>query len=344
MRVLHILNSYSLGGAEQIAVEIINYMSMNGHTFGYCCLSGGNINEYINQDKTKLFLLDKLTKKNIKKVIKEFCPDLIHAHDFTASMITSWSTNIPIVSHIHHNAAWIGRINLKTLVYNFFSYKFKKIIFVSNITEKQYVFHEKIKNKSIVIPNMINKERIVSLSQKNVNHSVFDIVFVGRLEVPKNPLRFITIFENVSKKLNFKITGAIIGQGSLSEQCRKRIEETSIKNLEMLGFKENPYPFIKNSKVLCVTSSFEGYGLVAQEAKILGTPVVANAVGGLCDLVNNDTGFLFHNDDEAVKEILNLLTDKEYYDTKHNNCIQTKDFGLGQVEYCDILQDIYLSK
>ena len=340
-KVLLVLNSYSLGGAESIAISIIDSLSDVFH-FGYCCLEGGNIDSYLN-DKVERFYLKKMTPRLLKKVINDFGPDIIHANDFTASVCAALSTKRPIISHIHHNSDFIKTINLKTIVYNCCSNRFRKIVFVSKSVMSEYVFSKRIKEKSVVVPNLIDKEKILS-SLKETSFSRFDLLFMGRLESAKNPLRFLRIAKAVqdTKGLSNLQIG-VLGQGSLLKACQDYVREQRMNNVTFIGFKENPYPYLKTARVLCVSSDYEGYGLAAEEAKLLKTVVVANDVGGLHDLLKN-TGILYSTDEEAVSEIKRLLTDENYY----NDCVgllgEDSLISLSNDEYSNIIKSLYLGE
>ena len=342
MKVLHILNSFSLGGAENIAISIINELKSDCE-FGYCCLKGGNIGEFLQKMNVRYFACKKINVRNIKKIINDFKPDIIHAHDFTASVIAALSTKIPIVSHIHHNSFFIRTRNLKTIAYNFFRKKYKKIIFVSESARDEYFYHNKIESKTIVLHNMIDAEKIKHLAKEFVTKK-YDVIFVGRIEEEKNPLRFLNIIRQVTKDVEFSnIKVAMVGQGLLLDECKEYVKRHKIKNVDFLGFQNNPYPFLKNSKILCITSKYEGYGLVAEEAKVLNIPVVANSVGGLRLILKND-GYLFNTDEEAVLEIKRILIDSDYYNKRVKGTLESPYYSLSVKEYCDKIKHIYFEQ
>ncbi|GAF23683.1 hypothetical protein JCM19047_3522 [Bacillus sp. JCM 19047] len=59
----------------------------------------------------------------------------------------------------------------------------------------------------------------------------------------------------------------MIGDGDLRNECENEIKQLKLaNNIDLLGFLENPYCIIKNSKMMILTSKWEGFGLVAVEA------------------------------------------------------------------------------
>ena len=87
MKVLHILNSNKYSGAENVVITIIKNMPQN---FECCYLScSGPIEKTLLENGIRFKLVDKLSINAIKRVVKEFSPDIIHAHDFKASVLAS---------------------------------------------------------------------------------------------------------------------------------------------------------------------------------------------------------------------------------------------------------------
>jgi len=88
--------------------------------------------------------------------------------------------------------------------------------------------------------------------------------------------------------------------------------------IKCLGFLDNPYGILRASKILCMPSLWEGYGLAAIEALALGTPVVSSDVGGLIDIVDDSCGKRCKSIEEYIEEIKRLLTDDNYYNKKRD--------------------------
>ena len=78
------------------------------------------------------------------------------------------------------------------------------------------------------------------------------------------------------KKNNIQFRWYIIGEGKLREELEKQIRDMDVEDcVILLGTRTNPYPYIKNCTILVQPSRFEGKSVVLDEAKILGTPIVA---------------------------------------------------------------------
>lgn len=315
-KILHILNTSSYSGAENVAITIINNMNSD-YECAYASMDG-LIRSVLDKNGITFLPISKMSIRELSRIITIYKPDIIHAHDFTASVVSSLSTSkIPIISHIHNNSPWIKTYHPYSFAYLLTAMKCKKILGVSESVFSEYVFGNIIKNKSTVVSNPIDLSVIKNNAKSAAESDLsYDIVFLGRLSTQKNPQRFIKIISELVRELP-DVKVAIIGAGELKTECTKLIGDYRLENnIEMLGFMVNPYGILAASKILCMTSEWEGFGLVAVEALSLGVPVVANDVGGLPGIINNKCGALCKHDDEFILEIKLLLNDENYLDTK----------------------------
>ena len=109
----------------------------------------------------------------------------------------------------------------------------------------------------------------------------------------------------------------------------------------MKGFIKNPYKILKNTKILCMTSEYEGYGLVAIESLALSKPVVATKVGGIPDIGTNECGIVTNNSKEMAEEIKLLLKDEEYYRQKSLKAFQRAQ-EINNIDiYIKELEEVY---
>ena len=120
-----------------------------------------------------------------------------------------------------------------------------------------------------------------------VNKSKFEIISVGRLSEQKDYRTLLKSLSLVKKKHNFNLK--ILGIGKELTNLKKLAQDLEIAdNVEFLGFKENPYPYIKSSDLFVLSSKWEGFGLVLVEALALGTPVIAtDSNGAPSEILNN---------------------------------------------------------
>lgn len=308
---MHVLQSNQFSGAENIACQIIEMMRCEPDVESAYSSAKGSVSETLERKNIRFLPMNKLCRKELEKVIEKFNPDIIHAHDMRASVTCSIiSQKIPIVSHIHNSDFKARRISIKSLLYLFSSFKYSKILWVSSSCFESYAFHKFLSGKSRILSNVIDETYVNKRALSDVSSNDYDIVFIGRLVNPKNPLRLIRIVEMIKeKRTNVKV--GIIGNGTLEGILKQTTYERGLeKNIVFHGFMSNPLGILKSSKVLVMTSDREGLPMVALEAMALGVPIVSTPTDGLCDIViHKATGFLESDEGKFAARVLQLLED-----------------------------------
>ncbi|WP_319371127.1 glycosyltransferase [uncultured Ilyobacter sp.] len=344
-RVLHLVQSSHFSGAESVACKIIDsFKGDKGFEVAYCSRDG-SINDVLLERNIKHLKIEKISINEIRKIIDTFQPDIIHAHDGKASVLSALcSKKAKVISHLHSNASWIKKISLNSFLYLIASFKFKKILTVSESIEKEYVFSKFLRKKFMLIRNPVDIEDIIERAKININKNFkTDIMYIGRLSKEKNPILFINIIFEIKKHYP-NIKACMIGEGILWESCMDEIKALNLEeNITMTGFLKNPYSLLKETKVLCMTSNWEGYGLVAVEALALGKPVICKNVGGLPNLVNDSCGKCCDTKEQIIEELVNLLKDKNKYQEKSSSSRIQANLLNNISSYKELIKNIYYS-
>ena len=182
-------------------------------------------------------------------------------------------------------------------------------IFIKKFGEQ---FKEKVKTQY----NPIDEEEICRLSRENIKEEYraqIKLISIGRLVNQKGYDRLISIAEQLNKKYkNFEIW--ILGEGEQKEELQKYIEEHKLQNcFKLLGFKNNPYPYIKKSDAFICSSRSEGFSTVATEALILNKPIFTTDCSGMRELFGNfQCGQIVLNDDQELFKLMEKLVDQQY--------------------------------
>lgn len=103
MKVLHLLSSNNLSRAENVVGDII--MMLNDEHEMIYCSPDGSIKNSLEDREINFFPINSLSVSNIGKAVNNIKPDVIHAHDVTATIYAAFfSKKIPLISHLHGNA------------------------------------------------------------------------------------------------------------------------------------------------------------------------------------------------------------------------------------------------
>ena len=332
IKVLHLISTSLFSGAENVACQIINlYKDDNGYDMKYCAVIGKN-KPALEIRKIPVLELNKFSIHDIKKAINEYNPDIIHAHDpksVIASVIASRGKKI--IAHIHSNHRYMRKISIKSFIFHFYIEKIiSNIIWVSDSALNEYIFNKRINKKisSIVLRNVVNPYELKEIAGNDKNKYSFDLIFLGRMEDVKDPLRFINIVSQVQKsKRDLKV--AMIGDGTLMDEVKAKINALDLgKNITIFGNLINPYKILLCSKILVITSRYEGTPMNALESIACNIPVVSTPVDGLLEIINKK--YLCSTDMGFVKTITTLLNDNGLYN-KYKIDLITINNGINDI-------------
>jgi len=190
---------------------------------------------------------------------------------------------------------WVKKQKLKSKYYN------EDLIGISkNVLEDiTHTLHIPVKSKTVIhAPHNIKLVRELANEKIDINGEY--IIGVGGLQKRKQFDMLIRAFNNtLTHYPNLNLL--IIGKGSEKNSLEQLIKSLNLeKKVQLLGFRENPYPYIKNAKLLVSSSFSEGLPRVIVEALILGTPVVStHSSDGVLEVMTNELqAYVVPKDDE----------------------------------------------
>ena len=183
-------------------------------------------------------------------------------------------------------------------------------MFVSNESKKDICsIYPEIENKSLTINNLIDQDDIVRLSKEKLNVKKDNnkkFLFVGRLDESSKRL---TVLFNVAlkcQKESIKATFWIVGDGPDKRMYKKIVKDKKINNIIFFGSKKNPYPYIRKTDYIILTSRYEGFPVIYNEAIIFEKPVITTIdVSDDYVSIPNRFGYVVNEDSifEKVKEL-----------------------------------------
>lgn len=190
-----------------------------------------------------------------------------------------------------------------------------------------------IKAKIIPISNPTpyeNIDYVPSLEFKTV-------LAVGRLTYPKGFDLLIEAWVQVCA-VNHDWKLCIVGSGEDEETLKAQAKKLGVyERIDFIPATKNIDLYYKTSSFFCLSSRFEGFGMVILEAMSFGIPVVSfDCDCGPSDLiVNNETGILVdhlnvHELGEALFKVMNS-SQESYNNFSKKTFIKSKDFYLDKI-------------
>lgn len=164
--------------------------------------------------------------------------------------------------------------------------KFDLICCVSEKIKKMMIeLDGKLTNKIIIMPNIIDFEKIKRLAEEGETfpdqYSGVRILTVGRISQEKGyELAIETLKKLIQNKYNVK--WYIIGDGgSFRKKIEKKIKRYALEeHCILLGAKKNPYTYMKDCDIYVQPSLTESYGITTIEAKLFNVPIVRTNTPG----------------------------------------------------------------
>ena len=134
------------------------------------------------------------------------------------------------------------------------------------------------------------------------------IIFMGRLEKQKDPMRLLeTAALLKSKDENFILV--IYGTGTMAEKMNEKIHELNLEEFVHLKGFISDKSIYRDYSMIWMTSRFEGLALAAVEGKQYGLPVISTRwEGGIDELIHHGKdGYIAENNEEMVDYTLALM-------------------------------------
>lgn len=300
------------GGAERVLTTVLLELHKNHPTRNYALLLERKEGEFLEDIPDSIPVYSLNTSRALTSVwpFIKFCrkyhPKVVIA-TLGASLATSLAKpflpkGIVVINRIGNTIGAEKNLYTNSLKRNLFIQanriivrKSDKIIFQCQYMAKDHIHETGLKPKQFsVIYNPVDVEQILKKSAAHIE-KVYDFIAVGRLTAQKDYLTMIRGFAELLKtEPNLQL--GILGKGYFEVALTKEIKELGVgKNISLLGYLANPYPYIKQARFLISSSLYEGFSNVIIEALCLGTPVVAtNCPGGNPETIKiKENGLLF---------------------------------------------------
>ncbi|MDE6568603.1 MAG: glycosyltransferase [Lachnospiraceae bacterium] len=135
-----------------------------------------------------------------------------------------------------------------------------------------------------------------------------NILFVGRLEERKNPVRLVNVLE-ILHKTGRHVHLYYLGQGELSKEIELFSSQKGMSEyIHFLGYHQNPFPVMAQCDVSCLLSGSEGFSMSLLESVSLGKPFVSSYIGGATTLADGGLcGKVIETDEQAAEAIVYWL-------------------------------------
>ncbi|MGN7787925.1 glycosyltransferase [Niabella sp. 22666] len=330
MKILHVINSLEIGGAEKLLVDIVPIQQEQ-----YSMVSIAVINKVESPFQALLTKINNLTViplgngsyfspfvlLKLMKLIRQY--DIIHVHLFPAQylvviakMFSASKTPLIFSEHSTHNRR--REIKFFRFLDKIFYSFYKKIICITKEVAFELSRVYGISNDKL--PIVHNGVNIATIEQtKAHDRSALGLYTSDTLLIMVAAFRKEKDHESVVRALaslpeTFKLI--FVGSGAEHQKIERLVNEMELNDrVIFLGQRGDVFQLIKMCDLAILSSHWEGFGLSAVEAMACGVPLIASDVSGLSQVVA-DGGLTFEtgNEKDLVEKIKYLFENKEQKD------------------------------
>lgn len=329
MRILHVITSLSIGGAERLMTILLPQLRDLGHEVELLVFNGTPtaFTDSLVESGIKIHSLDSknvYSPTNITKLRKYIGKyDIIHTHNTACQLFVPIARKLccgrkAILITTEHNTTNRRRDKkwLKPLDKWMYS-QYKTAVCIGESTEqnlKNYIGNKVV--ATCVIHNGIELPQLKADKPSIDNEIIISMVAAFRPQ--KNQDCLVRAISLLPERYHLRL----IGDGERRCEVEQLVNTLGLSDrVEFLGNRSDVEQLLRDSHINVLSSHWEGFGLSAIEGMAVGVPTIVSDVPGLSDIVVN-YGRVFPDNDykTLAKEIEALINDKTLYDETAEKC------------------------
>ncbi|MGL5356431.1 MAG: glycosyltransferase [Cetobacterium sp.] len=379
-KIVFSINTFLVGGIEKALIELLKNKSLEKYEvtllIGYKLNEIEKLKIYIPKNIKIKYILEesifteakkkkaigKLTK--IEKIIDESI-SWIKKIIFKNRLLKILQNQDVVIDYDMTLAPYAKLIKIKKIAYCHFSLKnynrgiksrqkklgerlnnYDNVVVISDDMKKEAsVIFPFLSKKIVKIYNSFNINDIKNQAQKLEDKDLINckekyILAIGRLEeTQKDFTTLIKAFSLIKDIINENLY--VLGDGRHRDELEKLCQKLKIENrVVFLGFKNNPYSWMKKAEIFVHSSKFEGLPTVLIEALILGTPIVATdcPTGPREILEDGKNGLLVKIGDEQdlSKKILKMIKEPNV----RQNCLKEGEKSISRFDGKVVIKEL----
>jgi glycosyltransferase involved in cell wall biosynthesis len=357
IKILFCIPTLSGGGAERVLTNLVNHLDNKKYDITVCTLfNSGKYKDELASNINYKYIFKKPFKGNsrifqlfppkflFKRFIKEHYDIIVSYLESPFMRIVSGcdDRSTKLISWTH--SEMIDGNELLTCFRNKDErlncyLAFDKNIFVSKTVMDSTLKYIPLKNCQVLY-NIVESDVIVEKSKEKIDDFTFDknkinLISVGRFVNAKGYPRLLNIVKRL-KDDGFDISLTLLGDGEEKSKLEKIILENELSDdVSLIGFKENPYKYVKGADLFVCSSLIEGFSTAVSESLIVGTPVITTRCSGMDEILGHGKyGIITDNDEKSLYILnINILSDDGELE-------RLKDLAIVRGKYFDMNKNL----
>jgi glycosyltransferase involved in cell wall biosynthesis len=317
MTILQYTSASRIGGAETYLLRLVEVLKSRRHRVLVVARGDSPVEKALREQNVEVYGFHRGGKSPLPlwklwQLVRREKVDVMHTHLFSAHSRAAWVGNkmsVPTVAHVHALGEPVSHLRSST-----------RVVAVAHRLRDEVVEQGIASDKVTVIPTGVNTSEWSDLPLPEVARTRLQIsarsrpVSVIASLTERKGHRFLlralepAIKAEIADEAPIQIIFA--GEGAEEENLRELSNELGIsERVSFLGFcsKERVRDVLAASEVVALPSLREGLSISVMEAMAANRPVVATAIAGMPELIENGkSGFLV--EPENVEELMGALS------------------------------------
>jgi N-acetyl-alpha-D-glucosaminyl L-malate synthase BshA len=312
LRVLHVLHSMNRAGAEQLVYELATANRGRMETAVICLDTEGPLAEDLRRQGVRVYFtqrkpgIDFAQVGRIAKVIREFSPDVIHAHQYTPFFYAALgrrSAGVGRIIFTEHGRHYPDVVGWKRRAFNrcWLGRRAGAITAVCEFAKKRLIENDAMRADRIeVVYNGVDVERFSGdgergriRSELGISNDAIVVVQVGTFRAVKDQATAVRAFAIAHKSFP-SARFLFVGDGPDLPACRELAKKSGVGDaIGFLGQRSDVATILSAADLMLMTSLSEAHSVSLLEGMASKLAVVATRVGGIPETVDEGrTGLL----------------------------------------------------
>ncbi|MHB1674815.1 MAG: glycosyltransferase [Acidobacteriaceae bacterium] len=293
MKIVHVVDSMDVGGAETIVSQMCRLQRDQGHDPRvYAVANLGALGEQMRQEgfvvQTHLGRSLPDGMRNFFRTFKESQPDVVHLHNPTPTIYAATAARmagVPSIVSTRHSLVGKPRRLVVEIKYALAARCCDWIVGICDATADNLKDTHSIPGRKIVrVYNGAAPLRRVAKEQQPQKDG-FTLIYVGRLEPVKNHALLLNAFCAAHLSMP-DLRLWMVGDGSERKRLETLANELGISaQVTFWGQQLDVAPFFSAADAFIMSSISEGLPMSLLQALSLGLPAIVTNVGGMAEVV-----------------------------------------------------------
>lgn len=322
-KILFLLEAFDKGGIEKVTLDIVNHLDPEKYditvqTFWY----GGHCQSLVREEVKVLPFFFKRYVPGVIRLIQYLPPKWLYrlfvkgrydveiaASDGGAAKVISGSSNKKAkkICWVHMDVVERGS-QLKEFqdpvsageIYG----KFDLIVPVSQSCKEKFIqkfgdgYPLEVRRNPMPVKEILEKADAASV---DLPKDRTNFVCLGRLVEQKGFDRLLEVCKRLRDEGAPAFHVTVLGEGPLRQQLEEQRRQLGLcDTVDLPGYCDNPYPWLRAADAFLLTSRDEAFSLVVGESLIVGTPAVATDCSGVAEWLEGGRGVITENSVDGI--------------------------------------------